>query len=325
MSPSLATNPSSQSAALRAAEAGIDQPTEFAQQPSGASLAPNSIGSWQLDSIIAEGSLARIYRARPTAANGSPAASYVLKVLREQWHGEPVAIARLQQEAHTSRCVSHRHLAPILSAHVHKSPYFVVLPWLNGASVAALLAVRNKLEAPLALWIARQAAHALEALHVAGYVHGDVNPRNLFFGADGHVTLLDLSCSSRIERDQSAADLDPAAPAIAGIPKYLAPEVFVGRQADPRSDIYSLGLSLYAMLAGRLPPAPDDLADLAEYKRTAKLPNVRYFAPEVPVEVAILLQELTACDPLRRPNSARDVANRLMRLEIATLRRRVPA
>lgn len=324
MSPSLATTPSSQSAVLRA-EAVAEQPAESAKQPAGTHPSPGSIGSWELDSIISEGSLTRIYRARPTAANGSPGASYVLKVLREQWHGEPVAIARLQQEARAGRCVSHRHLAPILSAHVHKHPYYVVLPWLNGASATALLAVRKKLEAPLALWIARQAAHALEALHVAGYVHGDVNPRNMFFGADGHVTLIDLSCSSRIERDQDISDLDSAVPAIVGTPKYLAPEVFVGRRADPRSDIYSLGLSLYAMLAGKLPPAPDDLAELAKYKRTAKLPNVRYFAPEVPVEVAILLQELTACDPLRRPNSARDVANRLMRLEIATLRERVPA
>ena len=230
----------------------------------------------------------------------------------------------MRQEATIGRCVSHRHLAPVLSAHIHRPPFYVVLPWLNGVSVAALLAARGQLETPFALWIARQAAQALEGLHTAGYVHGDLTPKNMFLASDGHLTLVDLSCSRRISNamDPSVSAMDESF--VVGTPAYLAPEIFIGRQPEPSSDVYGLGLTLFQMLAGRLPPMPKDIAALAIFKREAALPNVRTLAPAVPQAVAAVVQELTAREPLRRPRTAREVADRFMRLEIATLRERLP-
>jgi serine/threonine-protein kinase len=248
-----------------------------------------------------------------------------VKVLREVWHDHPVGLARLRQEAMVGRCVSHRHLAPILSVHVHRPPYYVVLPWLKGTNVATQITARGRLDTPLALWIARQASQALEVLHTAGYVHGDVNPRNLMLAADGHVTLLDLTCSRRVDDVTEQTDSTMAEQPLLGTPNYLAPEIFLGKPADPRSDLYSLGLTLFQMLAGRLPDMPDDLPGLMAFKRSGLIPSVRSFAAQTPQEVAELVRQLTARDPLRRPHTAREVVHGLMRLEIATLRQRVPA
>jgi serine/threonine-protein kinase len=327
MSPSLATNPVLDSADLRAGAAGEDsQASGIVLRHDPVVIRTERLGPWILESLISEGALTRVFRARPATAVGEQHASgqYVVKVLRETWHEDRTAIGRMRQEATAGRCVSHRHLAPVLSAHIHRAPFYVVLPWLNGMSVAALLATRGPLETPLALWIARQAAQALEGLHTAGYVHGDVTPKNIFFGSDGHVTLLDLSCARRIGNT-----MDPAGSAmdedfVAGTPGYLAPETFVGKWPEPQSDIYSLGLTLFQMLAGRLPPMPEDIAALAIFKREAALPNVRTLAPTAPNAVAAFVQELTAREPLRRPRTAREVADRFMRLEIATLRERLP-
>jgi eukaryotic-like serine/threonine-protein kinase len=327
MSPSLATNQASDGALLRADSVRRQEPSDFiASEQRATATKPLRLGSWLLESVLAEGTLTQIHRARAAGAASDKQlpGQYVVKVLREIWHEQPAQIAQIRQEATVGRCVSHRHLSPILAAHIHRPPYYIVLPWLDGANVAAHLAAQGRLAMPLALWIARQAAQALEALHTAGYVHGDVNPRNLFLNMNGHVTLLDLSCSRRIGdgAEQSASAIEEST--LSGTPKYLAPEIFIGQHANPRSDLYSLGLTLFEMLIGRPPPMPDEMAILAVFKREAMLPNVRDFAPWVPLEIADLVRKLTAHDPLRRPHTAREVMNSLIRLEIVTLQERVP-
>ncbi len=228
-----------------------------------------------------------------------------MKLLRETSQDDPLAIAQMRQEATVGRCVSHRHLAPVLSAHIHRAPYYIVLPWLDGTNVVTHLKAHGRLEPATALWIVRQAAQALEALHTAGYTHGDVNPSNLLFTADGHVTLLDLGCSLRFD-DGTAMSSPSTDDRLSGTPNYLVPEVFVGRGADGRSDLHSLGVTLFEMLAGRLPPMPKEIGALARLKRKAPLPDVRNYTPQLSEEVARFVKKLTAREPLRRPAHGAD-------------------
>ena len=86
--------------------------------------------------------------------------------------------------------------------------------------------------------------------------------------------------------------------------------------ADPRADVYSLGVTLYEMLAGRRPFESDDPGELAMLQRETKPADVREHRPDVPEDVATLLNAMLAKDPLRRPDSARELASRLVRLEI---------
>jgi serine/threonine-protein kinase len=301
------------------------QPVNLAQsvESSTVSAEPEvsiELGRWRLESLLGEGRLSQVFRARPIGASPEAAALHAIKLLRESWHDHPVALARFRSEAIIGRCVAHRNVVSVLAAHVHRPPYYVVMPCLAGRGVDAILKARRQLEAPLALWIARQAAEGLNALHQAGYLHGDVKPRNLFFSAQGHVTLVDLTCATRLDEDASLTDRQ-----LIGTPPYLAPELFAGRQPDRRSDFYSLGITLFEMLAGRLPILATDLAAIAAFKRDAALPNLRYFAPQIPSAVADLVRQLTARDPLRRPQSARELIERIVRLEIVTLRERLPA
>jgi serine/threonine-protein kinase len=243
-----------------------------------------------------------------------------VKLLRSQWHDEPLPISRIRQESHVGRCVAHRHVVSILSAHVHQPPYYVVMPLVEGRSVAAMIAAQRRLQTPLALWIARQAAEGLEALHTSGYIHGDVTPANLMISTAGHVTLIDLSCARRWDDEPTIES-----PPLMGTPHFLSPELFAGRYGDPRSDLYSLGLTLFEMLTGQLPIRSNDLATIAAFKRDGAMPSVRLFAPQASNEVAELVRQLTAREPLRRPQRARDVVQALVRLEIASLAEQIPA
>jgi serine/threonine protein kinase len=297
------------------------QPEKLAQPEYRDSTLPSTpmgqIGPWMLKSLVYEGTFAQVYQAVATSKEGG--GRYALKLLRESWQHDPKALARLRQEWIVSRAISHHRVASILSAHLHKPPYYVVTPWIDAASVASHLSRQGPIETSVALWIARQTAEGLEAMHNSGYVHGDVNPANLLFASGGHVTLTDFDCARRWG-EESVFDEQT----ITGTPVYLAPEIFAGHPGDPRSDIYGLGVTLFEILAGRPPVSASDLSTIAEHKLRGALPNVRIFAPHVPAEVAHLVRQLTARDPLRRPQRARDAIQALVRLEIATLFERVP-
>src|SRR5262249_19743092 len=146
-------------------------------------------------------------------------------------------------------------------------------------------------------------------------LHGDVQPEHLLVGYNCHVTLIDLSLARRIHDDPMLESN-----ALCGTPPYLAPELFTGRAPQTHSEIYSLGVLLFEMLAGQLPFSSSDLAALSSLKRLSALPDVRQFAPHVPREVSELIRALTARDPLRRPHPVGEVIERLLRLEIVTLR-----
>lgn len=271
------------------------------------------VGPWQLARLLGEGNLTRVYLARPADTPLGQRSAYAIKLLRKEWWREPAAIEVQRREAWVGSQVSHPNLLPVLSASVRQPPFYVVTPKLEGMSLAQILTERGRLDIPLSLWIARQVADGLTALHEAtGMVHTDVKPANIFISSTGHATLLDFGFA------QSPAEgRHWSTRPLAGTLAYMAPEMITSALAvESRSDIYSLGVTLYEMLTGHRPFETDDPGELATLHREAKPIHLRKWRSDAGAEIATLVHSMLAKDPMRRPASAKELADRLVRLEI---------
>lgn len=276
------------------------------------------VGDWKLLRLIGQGQLCRVYAARPASHPADRPPGYALKLLDEKWHDRPGAIDVLRREAMVGKRLSHPHLISVLAAHVGGPPYFLVMPLLAGATLDHRLRAGERPGIAVALWIARQTAEALMALHQAGWMHADVKPSNIFLSSDGHATLLDLGFARQPADATSVANR-----CVMGTMQYIAPEMVTSAlRPDVRSDIYSLGATLYELLAGRPPFVAGSLEQLAQQHRQAEPRPLRMYAPLVPSKVARFTHQMLAKEPLRRPQTPQEVVDRLIDLEIDTFNMR---
>jgi serine/threonine-protein kinase len=282
---------------------------------------PRIVGTWKIDALLDEGTFARTYRARPADCPPHRPADYALKVLRKELEDNEQIVEMVQREAYVGRRLSHPHLVPILDANVKQSPFFVVMPCLPGATLRQAILNGQLVPLPHALWIARQVAEGLSALHDTGWLHGDVKPSNVLVSADGHVTLVDLGMARRIDRPGSIVDRP-----FTGTLNYMSPELVVSAvRADQRSDIYSLGVTLYRSLTGQLPFTAETAGALVRAHRELSVPDPRRLRPQLPRNVCSYVLRMMAKQPIRRPQTAQEVADQLMRFEIETFEERFAA
>jgi eukaryotic-like serine/threonine-protein kinase len=273
-----------------------------------------TIPGYELLACLGGGAITSVYAARAVDTD----APCAVKLLRPEWEDQPVGIKLLQREARALLTVRHSHLVPLRDAHVTRPPYFVVMDLLPGESLRRRLRRDYSLDVPAALWILRQTAEALAALHRKGFLHGDVKPDNMRLAAPGRAILLDLGFAHR--PGENAALLERGY--ILGTVDYLAPEL-CGAQAsdDRRSDVYSLGVTLFEMIAGRLPFPTGSVPETLYRHRMEAPADLRDHVETVPPSVAQLVGRMLAREPADRP-SADLLVPELIGLEIAALGRR---
>ena len=211
--------------------------------------------------------------------------------------------------------MSHANLVANLATHVRKESAYVVRPYLEGLTLRQFSSHgREPMAIASALWIVRQVAEALAALHRAGWLHGQVRPGHVIISPQGQATLLDLSLARRLGTDECAAELGRPESLAYVSPESLSPR---GRTAAA-SDTYCLGLLLYELLAVRLPFDLTDSVRLLEQHRSQAPQDIRAIRPETSPELWQLLRLMLAKEPLRRP-SDEELVHWLTELEISAL------
>jgi serine/threonine protein kinase len=238
-----------------------------------------------------------------------------IKTVRPDWEDQPTAVKLLQREARAGLSVRHPHLVRLTHAEVTRPPYFLVMDLLPGESLRGRLARDYRLEAAEALSVIRQTAEALAALHRAGFLHGDVKPDNIRLTGDGAAVLIDLGFAHR--PGENADFLRDGY--VLGTADYLAPELCAPDPSeDLNSDVFSLGVTLFEALTGRLPYPPGSLSQTFRRHRCDPPADVRGSVRNLPAGVGALMERLLAHRPAERPRAA-TVVQQLVKMEIAVL------
>lgn len=269
-------------------------------------------------SLLHDGRWSKVLRVRTANSPPTDAGAYALKVPTDDHQRASAASNMLRHEARILRRVSQQNLIALLDCRLSDEQTWLLTPHLEGATLRHVLDAGLRCPVSYALWLARQVAQALAALHEQGWRHGDIRPANIHVSPSGHATLLDLGLARPLD------SRTPAKGGFAGTLTYAAPETLTDNtRADHRSDLYSLGAVLFHAIAGHPPFLSPNAASLAQAHLQQTPPELPLEACSAATDIRQLVARLLAKDPLRRPQSAAELAQRLMRLEIATMHQRV--
>jgi eukaryotic-like serine/threonine-protein kinase len=260
-------------------------------------------GRYRLEAVIGRGGMSTVYRAADLALDRTVAVKVALDPLAE---ANPVYVARFKREARAAAALSHPNAVTVYDAGADGATRFIVMEYVEGRSLAQILRDEGRLEPERAARITEQVADALAAAHAAGIIHRDIKPGNVMVSAQDHVKVLDFG----IARTRDAVTLTQTA-SVMGTAPYMSPEQAMGRPADARSDIYSLGCVLYEMLTGKPPFMADVPAAVLHQHVSVEATPPSAANPDVPPALDALVIQMLAKDPEERPQTAGEVCDRL--------------
>src|SRR6202162_3382337 len=222
------------------------------------------------------------------------------KVIGEKYGGDESARLRFLREARAAASLRHPNVASVFHLGRTGENYFYAMEFVEGETLETLIKRSGRLEVKLALEIATQVAAGLAAVHEQHLVHRDIKPTNIMvrLKEEGGVTakIIDLGLAKTV--DESASEADISSPgAFAGTPEFASPEQFAGIGVDIRSDLYSLGVTLWVMVTGQT-PFRGPSAEVMYQHQHAPLPLERL--KDVPQPVVVLLENLLEKDPAQR-------------------------
>ena len=240
-----------------------------------------------------------------------------LKRPSEDWLSMPDARERLHREASAAGRLNHPNIAAIYDVLDVDSQPYIVMEYVEGESLARVLR-RGALPLDNAIAVGTEIAEALAAAHAKGIVHRDLKPANISLTPDGHAKVLDFGLAkgpaTKATTSQAGLNTITVPGQVMGTPGYSSPEQLVGAPADPRDDIYSLGVVLYELLCGRRPFDGNDSLELAMATMTKTPPPVHQVNPAVPEAISAIVARAMARDRDGRYKSADQLRTELRRL-----------
>ena len=256
------------------------------------------IGDFELLAKLGEGGMGAVYKARDTQMDRVVA----LKVMNQNVAGNKEFAERFKREAKATGALNHPNIVAAYGAGEADGRPYLAMELVDGESLRARTKKIGRLPEKEALTIVLKVAQGLGHAHEQGFVHRDIKPDNILLGKDGAVKIVDLGLAKAVDDDQRLTKTGIAI----GTPHYISPEQARGeKEIDHRSDIYSLGATLYLLLSGRMPFEGKNNAEIMLKHLKEELENPQDLVPEISDGAVAIVCKMMAKKPSGRYDSCK--------------------
>lgn len=247
-----------------------------------------------------------------------------IKLLQTELTANKVRLARFEREAYAASSLNHPYIMTIHEIGEQNGHHFIATEYIEGESLRQHM-TRQRMELRETLAIVSQVADALSAAHEAGIIHRDIKPENVMVRRDGYVKVLDFGLA-KLAQETEAKDINTEAPTkvvpvhtepgmVMGTAHYMSPEQARGLEVDARSDIWSLGATLYEMVAGKKPFDGPTTTDVLAMILHREPPSLLLYQSQLPAELERIVEKALAKERDARYQTAKDLSVDLKRLK----------
>lgn len=275
-------------------------------------LSGRRIGDYELIRRLGRGGMADVYLARQISLGRHVA----FKVLRSHLAADEKYVRRFQQEARAAAALVHANIVQIHEVGRIDSLHYMVQEYVPGQNLRQYLQKHGPLDERMAVRVMRQVAAALHRSFQHNIIHRDIKPENIMLAATGEVKVADFGLARMVQNGQGLEITQVGV--TMGTPLYMSPEQIEGKPVDTRSDIYSLGVTCFHMLAGRPPFEGDSPLAVAVQHLRNEPPRLETLRPDLPAALCQIVHRMMAKNPEDRYQKPSDILKDLRQLGIDT-------
>jgi len=258
------------------------------------------MGHFKLLRLIGEGAMGLVIQAEDTHLKRIVALKVLRKKLSEGEKGKD-AVEQFLREARAAASIEHPNIVRVYEINQHAGWWYIAMEMVSGNSLQEIVKAAGALPVSRACPIIADAAIGLQVAHELGMIHRDIKPSNILVTRNGHGKISDFGL---VRVDDPNDPFDTYAQQSIGTPHYMAPEVIRREPLTPAVDIYSLGATLYYVLAGRPPFAGGKMEEILRQHLHSDPPDILQYMPNGSPELASLIQRMMAKEPGVRPSAA---------------------